>query len=176
VINFYGTLHPMFPLPVKITKQKKYRIASSELSARRVVDPGFLRKTGRFNRQAFWLTDHPTGCAFPVSQWPIGSVRPRSQQRLVCDGFSPSFLLTDTACLNQHGFCTCAPDTFLHLNHVHVFVNIKTGKTSGKPIETPGSSKSRRQSAVRWTDFGPLFPHLVLKFNSSIFEFADSLF
>jgi hypothetical protein len=102
----------MFPLPVKITKQKKYRIASSELSARRVVDPGFLRKTGRFNRQAFWLTDHPTGCAFPVSQWPIGSVRPRSQQRLVCDGFSPSFLLTDTACLNQHGFCTCAPDTF----------------------------------------------------------------
>jgi len=119
----------MFPLPVKITKQKKYRIASSELSARRVVDPGFLRKTGRFNRQAFWLTDHPTGCAFPVSQWPIVSVRPRSQQRLFCDGFSPSFLLTDTACLNQHGFCTCAPDTFSHLNQVHVFVNIKTGKT-----------------------------------------------
>jgi hypothetical protein len=92
----------------KKTRGSRYRYPFAETdgendtdSSQRVSDNSGLHDDGpALNRQAFWLTGvelEPNGRALPLdgsSKVACGGVRSRSQQRLVCDGFSPSFLLT----------------------------------------------------------------------------------
>lgn len=94
--------NPRLHTPVSLrlnNRTKMIRTASSGYPSRRACT-----MPRAMDRQAFWLTGDSAACmpfllTAPSHRRPStvasGGVRSRSQQRLVCDGVSPSFLLTE---------------------------------------------------------------------------------